>query len=274
MIKSYYDYHQKDVLYSHNAKPHPTDSFKFHTHDICELIFLKQGNVSAVIDGKEYKLYENSLVIFKPNVVHRIKINDDTTYERIAILFDEKIIGANAYNKINKNLHVVNFTGNNYMLDVFKKLDYYLSILPEEDFYVILKNLIEEILYNLTMIKSKDYETNYNVINPVINGAIEYIENNYKSNITIDDICKELFISKCHLHHLFMNILKVSPKKYINSKRLSEARILIRSGQKPIDIYSLCGFTDYGTFYRNYKNHFGHIPSRENEFEIERKMRS
>lgn len=275
MVKTNYDYHVRDVLYSHSVNDNPLDEkFKFHTHDICELIFLKQGNIKAVIDGKEYKLYENSLVIFKPNVVHRIKIEDNTPYERIAILFDEKIIGTSAFNKIDKNLHVINFNGNGYMLDIFKKFDYYLSILSEEDFNTIIKNLIEEVLINLSIIKSKDYESSYNVINPVINNAIEYIENNYKSNISINDICKELFISKCHLHHLFMDILKISPKKYINTKRLNEARILIRAGQKPHDVFSLCGFTDYGTFYRNYKNHFGHIPSKENEFEIERKMKS
>jgi len=75
------DFRMKDILYNHFVYNNPSDeNFKFHTHDICELIFLKQGNIKAVIDGKEYKLYENSLVIFKPNVVHRIKIEDDTPY--------------------------------------------------------------------------------------------------------------------------------------------------------------------------------------------------
>ena len=157
MIKTISNFVIKDMLYSHTIKTNPDDnSFKFHTHDICELIFLKQGNIKAVIDGKEYKLYENSLVIFKPNVVHRIKIEDNSDYERIGILFDEKIIGKEAYNKIDKNLHVVNFTGNNYMLDIFKKCDYYFSVMPSDDFKVILKNLIEEILYNLTIIKTQN----------------------------------------------------------------------------------------------------------------------
>ena len=275
MVKSFSSYKTKDMLYNHTVKDNPKDiDFNFHTHDICEMIFLKSGNITAVIDSKEYKMYENSLVIFKPNVVHRIKVEDSSPYERHAILFDEKIIAGLPYHKIDKNLHVVNFSSNSYVTEIFKKLDYYNNNLCEEDFTILLKNSIEEILFNLTLIKPEESTSNYNVINPVINRAIEYIEKNYKKQISIDDICANLYISKCHLHHLFINLLKVSPKKYINTKRLTEARNLIRSGHKPNDIYSACGFTDYGTFYRNYKNHFGHIPSKENEYEIERKMKS
>ncbi len=275
MYKDISNYSDSDFLFNHARIEKPNDeTFQFHTFDVCEIIFLKSGNIKAVIDGKEYKLYENSLVIFRPNLVHRIKIEDDTPYERYDILFDEKIIGKVAYNKIDKDLNVINFNGDHYIIDIFKKFDYYSSSFEGDDLGKILKNLTEEVLYNLTLVKNEDYESSYNVINSIINSAIEYIEKNYRSQISIETICKELFISKCHLHHLFMEILKTTPKKYINTKRLIEARKLIRSGQKPHEVFSLCGFTDYGTFYRNYKNHFGHIPSKENEYEIERKLKS
>lgn len=275
MYKKISSYSDSDFLFNHTRIEKPNDeTFQFHTFDVYEIIFLKSGNIKAVIDGKEYKLYENSLVIFRPNLVHRIKIEDDTPYERYDILFDEKIIGKEAYNKIDKDLNVINFNGDHYIIDIFKKFDYYSSSFEGDDLGKILKNLTEEVLYNLTLIKNEDYKSSYNVINSIINSAIEYIEKNYRSQISIENICKELFISKCHLHHLFMEILKTTPKKYINTKRLIEARKLIRSGRKPHEVFSLCGFTDYGTFYRNYKNHFGHIPSKENEYEIERKLKS
>ena len=275
MVTKISKYSDSDFLLDHAIIENPNDEqFPFHTHDVCELIFLKSGNIKAVIDGKEYKLYENSLVIFRPNLVHRIKIEDGTTYERYGILFDEKIIGKEAYSKIDKDLNVINFNGDHYIIDIFKKFDYYTSSFEGEDLGKILRNLTEEVLYNLTLVKNEDYESSYNVINPIINSAIEYIEKNYRMQTSIENICKELFISKCHLHHLFMEILKTTPKKYINTKRLIEARKLIRGGYKPHEVYSLCGFTDYGTFYRNYKNYFGHIPSKENEYEIERKLKS
>ena len=71
-----------------------------------------------------------------------------------------------------------------------------------------------------------------------------------------------------------MEYMKISPKKFINMKRLSKAQKLISEGQKPTAIYSECGFTDYGTFFRNYTNHFGYTPSQKDEIATERKIES
>ena len=111
-------------------------------------------------------------------------------------------------------------------------------------------------------------------MHPVISRAVEWIDERYTENITIDDVCEKLYITKSHLHHLFTVNLQISPKKYINFKRLSRARDMIRMGHKPTDVYTGCGFRDYVTFFRNYKNQFGHPPSDEMKTEIERKIQS
>ena len=53
-------------------------------------------------------------------------------------------------------------------------------------------------------------------------------------------------------------------------KRLSKAQQLIAMGKKPTEIYTECGFTDYGTFFRNYTKHFGFSPSQRDEIFITR----
>jgi AraC-like DNA-binding protein len=83
----------------------------------------------------------------------------------------------------------------------------------------------------------------------------------------IDEICNELFITKSHLHHLFMKHLNITPKKYITSKRLAMAQREISFGAKPTDVYVKCGFSDYSTFYRAYKNQFGRPPSEKGDNE-------
>jgi AraC-like DNA-binding protein len=77
----------------------------------------------------------------------------------------------------------------------------------------------------------------------------------------IDEICGELFITKSHLHHLFIKHLNITPKKYITSRRLAVAQREISLGAKPTEVSVRCGFTDYSTFYRAYKKLFGHPPS-------------
>jgi AraC-like DNA-binding protein len=41
----------------------------------------------------------------------------------------------------------------------------------------------------------------------------------------------------------------------------------ISFGAKPTDVYVKCGFSDYSTFYRAYKNQFGKPPSEKGDTE-------
>ena len=106
-----------------------------------------------------------------------------------------------------------------------------------------------------------------------IDKAIEYIEKNITQNFTLETLCNQLYINKSHLHRLFLKHLQITPKKYITSKRLEFAQKLLRRGAKPIDVYLYCGFSEYSTFFRDYKKHFGYSPSQEADKKIKREIR-
>ena len=268
-------YKDSKIFYNHIINKAPNKIFfDLHTHDICELIFLQKGDVSGIINGKTYNLQKNDLIIFRPGVLHGIQINTHKEYERINILFDEKKTANGIFEKIPTDLDVINYNGNNAIIDIFNKFDFYYNHFNNDNLKVIVTNLVEEIIFNLTLVKTKEINKDPFSVNSNVNTAIEFIDKNYTLPITIDDICNELYISKSHLHHLFTDNLHISPKKYINMQRLLKARSMIRNGLKPYDIYLSCGFKDYATFYRNYKEYFGHIPSMEMEQEIERKIES
>ena len=252
-----------------------TVNFDMHTHDICEIIYLKKGNISCIIGGKTYKLFKESLVIFRPHVPHRIIVNDSGAYERYNILFDEKILANGIFDKLPEKFDVINFSGNNYIEDLFKKLDYYYNHFKGKDLKLLITHITEELIFNLMLVPEKRYNEGLMSVNPVINSAVEYIDKVYtEEDLSVEDICKHLYITKSHLHHLFSEHMHISPKKYINSKRLSKAIELIRTGNKPTEIYQLCGFSDYATFYRNYKMTFGHSPSEGADAEFERIIES
>lgn len=271
-ISSYKD---EKIYYNHIVIDNPLQkNFELHTHDICELIFLKQGNVTAVIGDKSYKFKKHNLIIFRANTPHRIQVDENTVYERHDILFDEKLLGNQIFNRIPKELDFINYSENRQVIDLFSKLDYYCKNFKEKDLCVLITNITEELLFNLYLSSTDEIHTGSAVTNPIVSRAVEYINKHYSEQITIDDICKHIYITKSHLHHLFMDNLKISPKKYVNVKRLSKAQKLINMGEKPTSVYTSCGFNDYGTFFRNYTTYFGYAPSQKNEIAIKRKIES
>ena len=100
----------------------------------------------------------------------------------------------------------------------------------------------------------------------------EYIDSYMHTGLSLDTLCKELYISKSYLHQLFMRYLQISPKRYITSKRLLAAQLAIRSGARPTDIYTKFGFLEYSSFYRAYCKQFGYAPSEELSRQVVREI--
>jgi len=261
------------VTHRHCIVERPLDfNFEMHTHGFCEIIFLKAGDVSAVIGEKAYKLKENSLVIFRANIPHRIRIDSDEVYDRHNIIFDEANFANNIFSKISKNLDVLDCNNNKYLIELFEKMDYYYKKFDEKDSTNLIIGLIQELIFNLYIMPVENFSANILPVNPIIKKAVEYINAYYTTPITIDDICRNVSVTKSHLHHLFIDNMKISPKKYINTKRLSMSQKLIMSGEKPSDVYSKCGFNEYVTFFRSYTKQYGYTPSQKDMIVIDKEI--
>ena len=241
-----------------NADP---SKFPTHIHDHYELLYFVSGDVSYVVEGKSYKLKPGDLVFTRPSVFHRIIPHSDAYYERIDILFDKTLIPLSIKNKIPK-VDVFRFPEGSRVADLLEKIKYYSNFFEGEDLIRISTHLIEEIFYNLAMEEEKtNLESN---ANRLIKKAVDYIYYHLTEIKNLTELCDALYITKSHLHHLFMSEIGVSPKQYIISKRLLLAKKKIRKGEKPTEAAISSGFSDYATFFRNFKKQFGYPPSSKN----------
>jgi len=262
-------YEDDTLVYNHATKQDQEHKdYAPHFHDICELIFFKTGDISYITDGRKYKLSENMLVLSRPTDRHCVYIEGDNKYERYNILFDEKLLPFNIYEKIPHDVSVINFNANKSVINLFDKMDFYCKNLEKEDLKYILTNLIEEVFFNIIIETNSRNEIAYEQINPLVSAAVKYIDENLLTIKNIDEICNELFITKSHLHHLFIKHLQISPKKFITAKRLAYAKREIYLGGKAMDVCVKCGFSDYSAFFRAYKTHFNHSPSNIESKEI------
>ena len=121
---------------------------------------------------------------------------------------------------------------------------------------------VQEIFVNIMMeMKSAKEENDYVQTNDIVCRAITYMEENLTTLYGMEEVASALFITKSHLHHLFVRHMGITPKKYILTKRLAMAHREISAGGKPTEVYRFCGFADYSAFYRAYRTHFKKSPS-------------
>lgn len=258
-------YRSDSLYYTHVIDPDPaTYALGFHVHDRAEIILVKSGKLSAIIENQTYHLKKNSLVIIRPYTLHRMISADNSTYERYDLQFNDAILANRVFNRIPWRLCCVDCNGDSAILGLFEKLDFYYKHFRGEDFRLLVKNTVEELLFRLYLSPPEEFNGELLSIHPTLKRAIQYISLHYREPVSVEDVSRHLGVTKSHLHHLFAEFMQTSPKKYINQQRLAMAQQLIQAGEKPTAIFSACGFSDYATFFRNYTKYFGCTPSQEN----------
>ena len=87
--KVLYSHREEDLIYDHCVNTnHRRVGISAHTHNAPEILFLKDGDVNFIIDGKKFNLKKNDLVITPPLAIHEINFESDQNYERYVLIFD------------------------------------------------------------------------------------------------------------------------------------------------------------------------------------------
>lgn len=96
----------------------------------------------------------------------------------------------------------------------------------------------------------------------LINEMLEYVQQNYKRDITLEDVARALGYGKHYCSRVFHEYIKQDFRNYVNGVRVEAAkRMLIEHPHKQkSEIAFECGFNSMNTFYRTYKRVYGDSP--------------
>jgi AraC family transcriptional regulator len=95
----------------------------------------------------------------------------------------------------------------------------------------------------------------------VLEKCLNYIENNIKSKITLDEISKYSGISKFHMHRMFKSLTGSSIMDYVLSRKLTESlEELLNKDMRIIDIALEYSFGYEQSYIRAFKKKFGCTP--------------
>lgn len=252
---------QFEGLYAdHYTHVIPSPDFLYtHSHSDYELLYILSGDLTYVIEDRRYKLKRHDLVVIRPNDYHFLQIDSPADYERHDILFSPEALDIRYTELIPSGLDVINCRHNPVIYDLFKKIDYYNLKLDDEIFKRAVRNMLEELVINLTLQAVPEGSA----CNPALSRALSYINNSLFTLGSVAEVAGRLYMTESYLYRLFRQELHTTPHKYITEKRLVAAGELLRQGKKATQVCDECGFSDYTVFYRSYKKFYGHSPSGE-----------
>lgn len=250
-------------------------SFEYHYHDFHKILIFLRGNVSYVIEGKQYDLKPMDIVLVQAGEIHRPVIHDTSVYERVIAYISPSFFeeyrqeGTDLYQcfthsraqqtglirplghadslvSICRDL-ASGFSDHQFASELYRKVKFL-------EFLILLNRIVREepCLYTKAMTS-----------NPVVQNILKYINDHLtEENLSIDEISQAAFLNRSYLMHLFKEETGYTIGKYISEKRLFLARSHILNGVPVTEACYRSGFKNYTAFYYAYKGKYGSAPTK------------
>ncbi|MCM1174761.1 MAG: AraC family transcriptional regulator [Blautia sp.] len=249
--------------------------FPFHYHDFYKIIYFVGGNVSYKIEGKTYRLKPHDFVLVDYNAIHKPEIESDMPYERYIVYLAEEFL--NHENQRGERLkrcfemagasgsHVVHFAPGSYedllgcLLRIEKEEQGMQDFLHDKMLEAFFLEFM--VLFNRACLAQPKAFITTAVYHEKIVDVISYIQAHLTENISIDFLADTFYISRYYLMRQFREATGYSIHQYISEKRILEAKRRILTGVPASKVCYECGYSDYSTFARRFKEIVGVAPS-------------
>ncbi|HLR18323.1 MAG TPA: AraC family transcriptional regulator [Staphylococcus sp.] len=247
---------------------------ELHYHDHYEIFFSLSGNMIYTIEGNKYQLDVGSLLLITPYEFHQLNEQMDGHAERIGLRFDAQLLERLSTETCDLSAcfdtKSPNFKNLLQLSEYQKRELYYLlqGIINEQDNEKFGKQLAEEslltqffILLNRVSIANEKIAVVDDPESELVRQVLDYMELHYAHPISLEDLEKKFYVSRYKITHHFTRLVGYPPYRYLLQKRLQNAQRMLKDGENPQQVATLCGFSDYSNFYRRFKVSYGCSPS-------------
>ncbi|MGV8146908.1 MAG: AraC family transcriptional regulator [Alkaliphilus sp.] len=251
-----------------------------HSHHLLEISYIKKGAGKYHIDNTIYDIQQGDVFIINNIEKHGIVVNPNNEMLNMVIHFEPRFIwsvennffdsrylkifydrSSNFQNKLDRNNPATQHISS-LLLEIEAE---FFNKLPEYELMVKVK------LLNLLVLLIRHY--NYVQDNPKtsaknrqellhINKVIDYIDQNYKRNIRLEELANLVFMNPSYFSTFFKKYNGISPTEYIARKRVYRAIEYLKSTNKTVlDIAITCGFNNTSSFNKVFRKITGKTPS-------------
>ena len=246
-----------------------------HVHKAVELLYVKSGSYSLLLDGVEYEIGEGDLVLFCSNAIHHVFTKNLPRNEYYVIKispafflqFSTQEEGAEYVMRfaINRKGSKCIWTREELAgTPLFSALQS-LIVEHEEKKYasgVATKLKIMELLVEILRSDSPaDEKTPHNQTAALIYNTMVFVRNHYAEDMDERELARSLGMSYSYFSRSFRRVTGMTFKQYLNRMRVNQAeKLLCRGGISVSEVATRCGYNSISYFISVYKSITGKTP--------------
>ena len=245
-----------------------------HWHSEFELNYILDGSAEFLCGEERFITRKGDIVIIPPNMSHAIYTFGNSTQRYDTIVFSADMIGAHANDRSAAeciiplmNSHSVikpHITAEHPYYSEFKTITENIFSCAKGDSYKLDMLMKSELLRLFWLLEDNedihaaaDCGSEYSSIR----SSLEYINENFCENITVQQLADISHLSKSYFMSRFRQSAGVGAIEYINQLRIKKAcRLLLESSMSMTETAFECGFRNISNFNRQFKKLVGCTP--------------
>lgn len=245
-----------------------------HWHRQIELLYILEGQMKICCNFNTINANPGDLILFNSNELHSSQlITDSILYD--CIIFDPSLVESSSYDCCQKKyidpmLEDANFFQNKISSPESKKLICQMveeNSLKKPGYELTIKSMVFCLLADLFkkhVNSTAPSELSHGKLKSLkrFHLIFDYIENNYNSEISAEQLSGMININKSYFCRLFKELTKRTLSDYVNQLRITRAEYLLKNTDLSItQIAADVGVGDLSYFNRLYKKYKNDSPS-------------
>ena len=218
-----------------------------HIHPHLELIYLKKGSGTAVLDNHEYYIGEGDCFLVFPNQIHfyhaqgplegYMMIFSPELFAEFKELFRKKISTMPVLHRDDLPEDMVS-----HLEQIFEKRN---SGLQYDEYTAkgFLLAILGQLLAKMTFVENP---TDQDAIKRILTYCVEH----YTEPISLEMMAKELYLNKHYISYVFKERMNVNYKDFVNRLRVEHACNMLEKGVSVTESAYASGFSSVRTFNR------------------------
>ncbi len=226
-------------------------------HESLEILQIISGEGLVLCDSREYAISAGDTVIINSNEVHRVSTYSEIRYHCF-------IIGSRFCLENGIDIEKIKFKNKIGDEEVKKLVEKVISEFSGgDDYYIPAARYcaLALLTYLCRNHAEKSEKAKDNSGADSIKMGLEFINNNFTKELSLENIAKKAGISKYHFLREFKRYTGHTVVKYINILRCEYAKRLLRSSDASVgDVAALCGYDNQSYFTKTFKAYSGLLP--------------
>ena len=218
-------------------------------HDYHEFVLFLSGKAYFISKNIQQSLTPGTIVLIPKEQFHEFIITSPEEYTRCILGFRETQELSGLIREVMDEVRVI--------CQPVQKVQTLFADLAEaasgdltgEERVLLAKSVLIRLLLCFKTCRTDDIRTNIN-ISPIVRKAMDFIDANFRSPLTVESIARQLYLSPSTLAHKFSKELHISIYRYISKKRLLAVQQAVHQGESAASAAAACGFRDYSCYYR------------------------